>query len=90
MYNNEAEKREFSDHGILPNDTAFVVPDGVNMENEEEWDALMQEVSVQLVIFLAHSGFKFTVSCKQSAIWLFLFFSLGLHFHRFLENDDVF
>ena len=45
-YNNATEKREFSDRGILPTMNLFDVPDDVNMENEEEWDALMREVYV--------------------------------------------
>ena len=55
MYNNEAEKREFSDHGILSIDTLSDVPDGVNMENKEEWDVLMREISIQFVILLTYS-----------------------------------
>jgi len=45
-YNNEAEMRQFTDYGILPGNNLFDIPDDVNMENEEERDALMQEVYI--------------------------------------------
>ena len=45
-YNNEAEMRQFTDYGILPGNNLFDIPDDVNMESEEERDALMQEVCI--------------------------------------------
>jgi len=45
-YNNEAETRQFSDYGILPGNNVFDIPDDVTVENEEEQDALMQELYI--------------------------------------------
>ena len=54
-YNNEGEERQFTDRGVLPAHSDDI-PDGIDMEDEEEWDALMREVSIRSVVLLTYSG----------------------------------
>ena len=42
-YEDEEEKREFTDEGVLPASDVFKLPEGMDLQNEELWDQLMRE-----------------------------------------------
>jgi len=42
-YEDEEEKREFTDEGVLPASDVFKLPEGIDLQNEELWDNLMRE-----------------------------------------------